>query len=182
MQSLADHLRTLTQEQLTSLVASRRDATVEPAPKTAEQLAVRLLHPSSMAAACALLTLPQLQVGEAAGSLGDGCTTARLATLLGVPEGDVDLAVALRRLTELALIWPYADGFAAAHLSPLWPHPLDLGAGAAELLVARNLNELRRLAKLYGIPVTGRGKDELIVALVGWLARPENVRRLRRVS
>ncbi|OKI64361.1 helicase-associated domain-containing protein [Micromonospora sp. CB01531] len=178
MQSLADHLRTLTQEQLTSLVANRRDATIEPAPKTADQLAVRLLHPSSMAAACALLTLPQLQVGEAAAALGDGCTLARLATLLGVSEGDADLASALCRLTELALIWPYADGFAAAHLSPMWPHPLDLGPGAAELLVARNTNELRRLAKVYSIPVTGRGKDELIVALVGWLARPENVRRL----
>ncbi|MEW2383025.1 helicase-associated domain-containing protein [Micromonospora sp. NPDC047707] len=178
MQSLAAYLRTLTQEQLTSVVANRRDATLEPAPTTADQLAVRLLHPSSMAAACALLTLPQLQVGEAAAALGDGCTTARLATLLGVPESDADLAAALRRLTELALIWPYADGFAAAHLSPLWPHPLNLGPGAAELLVARNMSELRRLAKVYGIPVTGRGKDELIGALVGWLARPENVRRL----
>lgn len=74
--------------------------------------------------------------------------------------------------------WPHADGFAAAQLSPMWPHPLDLGPGAAELLVARSMNELRRLAKVYGIPVTGRGKDELIVALVGWLARPENVRQL----
>ncbi|MEH1011813.1 helicase-associated domain-containing protein [Micromonospora sp. CPCC 206060] len=178
MESLAAYLRTLTQDQLTSLVANRRDATIEPAPKTADQLAVRLLHPSSMVAACALLTLPQLQVGEAAAALGDGCTTARLATLLDVPEGDADLAEALRRLTELALIWPYADGFAAAHLSPIWPNPLDLGPGAAELLVARNMNELRRLAKVYGIHVAGRGKDELIVALVGWLARPENVRRL----
>ncbi|MEU4481723.1 helicase-associated domain-containing protein [Micromonospora sp. NPDC023966] len=178
MQSLAAHLRTLTQEQLTSLLANRRDATVEPAPKTVDQLAGRLLQPSSMAAACALLTLPQLQVGEAAAALGGGWTTARLATLLGVPEGDANLAAALRRLTELALIWPYADGFAAAHLSQLWPHPLDLGPGAAELLVARNMNELRRLAKVYAMPVTGYGKDELIVALVGWLARPENVRRL----
>ncbi|MEO3779929.1 helicase-associated domain-containing protein [Micromonospora sp. B11E3] len=178
MQSLAAHLCALTQEQLTALVAKRRDATIEPAPQTADQLAVRLLHPSSMVAACALLTLPQLQVGEAAAALGDGCTTARLAALLGVPEGDADLAAALRRLTGLALIWPYADGFAAAHLSPMWPHPLGLGPGAAELLAGRNMNELRRLAKVYGIPVAGRGKDELIVALVGWLARPENVRRL----
>lgn len=178
MQSLATHLRTLTEEQLTSLVASRRDATVEPAPQTVEQLAVRLLHPPSMAAACALLTRPQLQVGEAAAALGDGCTTARLATLLGVPEDDPDLTAVLRRLTGLALIWPYADGFAAAHLSAVWPHPLDLGPGAADLFAARNMTELRRLAKVYGIPVTGRGKDALIVALVGWLARPENVRQL----
>ncbi len=125
--SLAAHLRTLTQDQLTSLVATRRDATLEPAPKTADQLAERLLHPSSMAAACALLTRPQLQVGEAATALGDGCSTAQLAALLGVPDDDPDLAAALRRLTGLALIWPQAGGLAAAHLSGLWPHPLDLG-------------------------------------------------------
>jgi hypothetical protein len=131
-----------------------------------------------MAAACALLTLPQLQVGEAAAALGDGCTTVRLAGLLGVPEDDPDLAEALRRLAALALVWPRAGGLAAAHLSEMWPHPLDLGAGAADLLVTRNMTELRKLAKLYGISATGRGKDELITALAGWLAQPENVRRL----
>lgn len=178
MQSLAAHLRTLTLEQLTSLVATRRDVTVEPAPKSADQLAARLLHPSSMAGACALLTLPQLQAGEAAAALGDACTTARLATLLGVPADDPDLAAALRRLTDLALIWPHADGFAAAHLRAVWPHPLDLGPGAAELLTTQNMIELRKLAKVYGVPATGLGKNELIAALAGWLAEPENVRRL----
>lgn len=176
--ALAVHLRTLAEDQLTALVATRRDVTIEPVPKTVDQLAERLLHPSSMAAACALLTLPQLQVGEAAAALGDGCTTVRLAGLLGVPEDDPDLAEALRRLAALALVWPRAGGLAAAHLSEMWPHPLDLGAGAADLLVTRNMTELRKLAKLYGISATGRGKDELITALAGWLAQPENVRRL----
>ncbi|BCJ57172.1 helicase-associated domain-containing protein [Micromonospora endophytica] len=178
MQSLAVFLRTLTEAQLTSLVATRRDVTLEPAPQTTEQLAARLLHPASMAAACALLTLPQLQVGEAASALGDGWSSARLATLVGAPEDDADLAAALRRLTELALIWPLDDGFAASHLEPLWPHPLDLGPGAAELFATRNMTELRRLAKSYGIAAAGRSKDELIAALAGWLAVPENVRRL----
>lgn len=104
MQSLAVHLRALAQEQLTGLVASRRDATLEPAPKTAEQLAARLLHRSSMASALDCLPLPQLQVGEAATALGDGCTTAGLAALLGVPEDDRDMAAALGRLTELVLM------------------------------------------------------------------------------
>ncbi|MGN9911095.1 helicase-associated domain-containing protein [Phytohabitans sp. LJ34] len=131
-----------------------------------------------MAAGCALLTLPQLQVGEAAAALGDGCTAVRLATLLGVPADDPDLAAALRRLTQLALIWPHADGFAAAQLSVVWPHPLNLGPGAAELLTTHNMTELRRLAKLYGIPAAGHGKNELIAALAGWLAQPDNVRRL----
>jgi hypothetical protein len=179
VQSLAAHLRTLTAEQLTSLVASRRDVSLEPAPKTADQLAVRLLHPSSMAGACALLTLPQLQVGEAAAALGDGCTTARLATLLDVPANDPDLAAALGRLTQLALIWPHADGFVAAHLSAVWPHPLDLGPDAAELFTAQSLTELRRLARLYGVPLTlGLSKSELTAALAGWLAQADNVRRL----
>lgn len=131
-----------------------------------------------MAAACSLLTLPQLQVGEAAAALGDGCTGARLATLLGVPEDDPDLAAVLRRLTGLVLIWPHADAYCAAQLSVMWPYPLGLGPGAAELLPTRNMNELRGLAKLYGVPATGRAKDELVAGLVAWLARPENVHSL----
>jgi hypothetical protein len=176
--SLAVHLRTLTQEQLTALVTIRRDVTREPAPATADQVAARLLDPSSAAGACALLTLPELQVAEAAAALGGGCDTARLAALLGVPEKDPDLVAALQRLVDLALIWPAAGGFAAAHLGALFPHPLDLGPGAAGLFTTLNLTELRKLAKMYGIPSTGRGKDELIAGLAGWLADAENVRRL----
>ena len=176
--ALAGHLRTLTEDDLAALMAIRRDSTIEPVPKTIGELAGRLLHPSSMAVACALLNLPQLQVGEAAAAVGDGCTVVRLAELLGVPQDDPDLASALRRLTDLALVWPLGDGLAAAHLTEMWPHPLDLGTGAADLLVDRNMTELRKLAKLYGIPATGRGKDELVAALVGWLAEPGNVRRL----
>ena len=176
--ALAVHLRTLTADQLAELVATRRDATIEPVPDTVDELAERLLHPSSMAAACALLNLPQLQAAEAAAALGDGCTTVRLAALLGVPEDDPDLVEALRRLTALVLVWPRAGGFSAAHLGEMWPHPLDLGTGADDLLGTRNMTELRKLAKLYGIPAAGRGKDELITAVAGWLAEPENVRRL----
>jgi hypothetical protein len=180
VRSLAAHLRTLSQDQITGLVALRRDATIEPAPKTIDQLAARLLHPQSMAAACSLLTLPQLQVGEAAAALGEGCTGPRMASLLGVPDDDPDLTAALQRLTDLVLLWPCtdADRFAAAHLSAMWPHPLGLGPGAAQLLPTQNMNELRKLAKRYGVPVTGRGKDELIAELAAWLVRPENVRSL----
>ncbi len=86
--ALAVHLRTLAEDQLTALVATRRDVTIEPVPKTVDQLAERLLHPSSMAAACALLTLPQLQVGEAAAALGDGCTTVSEGTWpVAAPRG-----------------------------------------------------------------------------------------------
>ncbi|MGX6601902.1 hypothetical protein ACWKSP_07175 [Micromonosporaceae bacterium Da 78-11] len=75
--ALAAYLRTLTETELTELVTIRRDVTVEPAPETNGQLAERLLRPSSMAAACALLTLPQLQAAEAAVALGEGCGTVR---------------------------------------------------------------------------------------------------------
>ncbi|MFC7532210.1 helicase-associated domain-containing protein [Actinoplanes sp. GCM10030250] len=175
---LAAHLRTLTEHEIAGLVATRRDATFEPVPATVEQLAERLLRPSSMAGACALLNLPQLQVGEAAAALGDGCTAGRLAVLLGVPEDDLGFVAALRRLAALALVWPRADGIAAAHLGEMWSHPLDLGHRAADLLVTRNVTELRRLAKLYGITSAGLSSGELITALAGWLARPENVRGL----
>ena len=66
---LVRHLQTLTQEQLAELLRLRRDAAVEPAPKSLDQLAGRLGHPASMVGALALLTLPQLQVAEAVAAL-----------------------------------------------------------------------------------------------------------------
>jgi hypothetical protein len=176
--ALAAHLRTLGEDQLTRLIAIRRDATLEPVPRSVDELADRLLDPSSMVGACMMLPLPHLQVVEAAAALGGSCTILRLGALLGVRENDPDLEVALRGLTEQVLIWPYDGGLAVEHLEELWPHPLDLGSGAADLLVAANMNDLRRLAKLYDVPAAGRGKGELITALVSWLAEPENVRRL----
>jgi hypothetical protein len=103
---------------------------------------------------------------------------ARLAALLDVPPTDPDLAAALRRLTGLALIWPHADGLATAQLRAVWPHPLDLGRGVADALASWTIAQLRGLAKVYGVAATGRGKDALIAALAGWLAEPQNVRRL----
>ena len=163
---------------MSGLIAARRDVTIEPVPTTVDQLAGRLLHPSSMAAACALLTLPQVQVAEAAAALGDGCTVARLAGLLGIAADDPDLVEALGRLTGLVLVWPRPGGLAAAHLQQMWPYPLDLGTRAADLLVTRTVTELRKLVKLYGIASAGWSKDELISALAGWLAQPDNVRAM----
>ncbi|BEL09314.1 helicase-associated domain-containing protein [Actinoplanes sichuanensis] len=176
--SLAAHLRTLGQDQLTALVAIRRDVTLDPPPKTAEEVAGRLLQPSSLAVACSLLTLPQLQVAEAAAALDQSCDTARIAVLLGVPKDDLDLGAALDRLTELALLWPEAGGLAAGHLSEIFPTPLDLGPGAAPLYGSLTLAELRRLAQLHGLPATNRGKVDLAAMLAHSLADPETVRRI----
>lgn len=158
------------------MISIRRDVTLEPTPRTIDQLAARLLHPGSLAAACALLSLPELQVAEAAAALGDRCTAAGLAALLGVPSDDADLAAALRRLTGLTLLWPLADGLAAAQLNAMWPYPLELGPSAAESFAECTLRELRGFARVYG--VAGRGKNELVAALSGWLAQPGNVRGL----
>jgi hypothetical protein len=68
----AAHFRTLAEGELIPLAAIRRDATIEPKPTTVDQLAERL-HTSSMAAACARLTLPQAHVAEAAVALFGGC-------------------------------------------------------------------------------------------------------------
>ncbi|HWS34899.1 MAG TPA: helicase-associated domain-containing protein [Actinoplanes sp.] len=176
--ALAAHLRTLTAEQLAGLVTNRRDVTVGPAAKTVEELAARLLRPESMAGACTLLTLPRMQVGEAAAVFGDDCSLARLAGLFGVPENDRELADALQGLIGLALVWPQDGGLAAAHLGQIWAHPLGLGAGAVELLGTQNLTQLRKLAGRHGVPTAGKDKAGLVAALTGWLARPENVRGL----
>ncbi|MBM2622946.1 hypothetical protein JIG36_46350 [Actinoplanes sp. LDG1-06] len=104
LDSLVSHLLTRTPEELTELTEVRPDVALEPAPTRVEQLARRLLDPASMTAACALTTRPQLQVAEAAAALGRKCTVAGLAELMGVAGDDPDLAAAVHRLTELALI------------------------------------------------------------------------------
>ncbi|MEU4161171.1 helicase-associated domain-containing protein [Actinoplanes sp. NPDC026670] len=176
--SLAAHLRTLGQDQLTALVTIRRDVTIDPPPKTAAEVAGRLLQPSSLTVACSLLTLPQLQVAEVAAALDHSCDTARIAALVGVPDDDVDLLAALDRLTGLALLWPEAGGLAAGHLSEVFPAPLDLGPGAAQLYGTLPLPELRRLAKLHGLSTTNLGKVELVERLARKVAKPETVRRI----
>jgi hypothetical protein len=176
--SLAAHLRTVTQDQLAALVTIRRDVTIDPAPKTAEEVAGRLLQPSSLMVACTLLTLPQLQVAEVAAATGGRCDAARIGALVGVPEKDLDLVAALDRLAGLALIWPEGGGLAAAHLGQVFPHPLGLGTAAAELYGTLTLTELRRIAKLHDVTAAGKGRDDLSAALARWMASAENVRRL----
>ncbi|WP_328459358.1 helicase-associated domain-containing protein [Actinoplanes sp. NBC_00393] len=174
-QSLAVHLKTLTRQELTELLSARRDATLEPAPKTLLKLAERLLTPSSLAGAMSLLNLPQLQVTEAAAALGDGFTPVEMAALLGVPEKD--LTGVLAELCALAVIWPQAGGYAAEHLTAVLPNPLGTGPRAGGLLFSLTMPQLRRIALTLGVP-DERTKPAMIGALTSWLAVPENVRGL----
>lgn len=172
---LATYLRGLGEKQLVELLTYRVDARIEPAPRTVSALADALLYPGSIMAALAGLTLPQVQVAQAAAALGDGCTRRRLAALLGVGEDDQELTAALGRLTAYALVWPAGEGLVADHLHVVWPHPLGLGATVHELLEEQKLAQLRLFAKTLGLAGAG-AKPQLVGTLTGWLGEPENVR------
>lgn len=175
--SLVAHLRTLTEEQLTERLAARPELTLQSAPDSLLELADRVLDPRSVNAVVTALTLPELQVCETIAALGDGCTVAEVAALLDRPSDDSALAAALGRLSVYTLTWPLGNGLAGDHLRAAWPHPLQLGPTATELLADLSVTELRQLTKTLGGP-GGRAKPEIVAALAAWIGDRDRVRRL----
>ncbi|KUL29180.1 helicase-associated domain-containing protein [Actinoplanes awajinensis] len=173
--ALITHLTGLSVRQLAELTAVRPELTAAPAPRTPAKRAERLLDSEAIELTCSVLTLPGLQVAEAVAALGDGWTMDRLAALLGVPENDAALRTTVAHLSERTLIWPIGGGFAAGHLDVMWPNPLGLGAGAAEMLNGLATAQLREMAQDLGV-TAGRLKGDVVAALTAWLSIPDNVR------
>lgn len=139
---LCNHLRTLGARGLAQLLAERRDALIEPRPRTLSEIAERLLRPGSVQrAATQLLSLPCVEVAEALAALPTPCPRSLLASMLGVAlqagkpagEGGADLEQALGRLSALGLVWARdtAPGepdslIMAEGLRELWTDPLGL--------------------------------------------------------
>lgn len=175
--ALVSHLHTLTEQQLADLASARRELTVEPAPATLNQLALRMLSEESIGAACSDLSRPELQVAEAVAALGDGWTVARLAALMGVPADDPVLLAIVERLAGKALIWRVGVGFAGDHLEEFWPEPLGLGPRAGVLLLELSLPQLRRLAQTLGA-APARLKPDVVAAVAERLSEVEVVREI----
>ncbi|MGH3743106.1 MAG: hypothetical protein ACRDT1_17495, partial [Micromonosporaceae bacterium] len=72
MSHLTDWLATLRPAELAEVLLARGDVLAAPAPRTVAELADRLGHPSSVAAAVFRLPLPAVQIAEAVQALGDG--------------------------------------------------------------------------------------------------------------
>jgi hypothetical protein len=189
----ATALRRLGFDGLADLLALRPDVTAEPIPRSLQELATRLDHPSSVLRALRQLDLPTLQVCEALAALGDRPSVKDLARLLDVRSRDEDLQRCLAVLRSYGLVTEDIGGpaprlvadhgatvgtlqlAAAARLA--WNPPLGLGPPLADLLPDRNTAELGKMLVALNIP-RPRLKAEMIEQLLAALGDPERVRTI----
>lgn len=128
--SLADDIRSRTDEQLTALVLSRPDL-ARPAPSDLTSLAARAGTRASVQRAIEGLDLGHLQVLEAVVVAGDGSGSGSVDELIG----GLDVRSQLQRLWDLALVWRAPEGLYAVRTAPevLGAHPAGLGPSSLEL-------------------------------------------------
>ncbi len=128
--SLADDIRSRSDEQLTALVLSRPDL-ARPAPSDLTSLAARAGTRASVQRAIESLDLGHLQVLEAVVVAGDGSGSGTVDELMG----GLDVRSQLQRLWDLALVWRAPEGLYAVRTAPevLGAHPAGLGPSSLEL-------------------------------------------------
>ncbi|MFB4306853.1 helicase-associated domain-containing protein [Actinomadura sp. GTD37] len=114
-------LATLEQDVLAEVLAARADVCGPSEPDGWDALAERLQRTESVERALKRLTRPCLQVAEAAATLGQDATRARITASLDGPGAAVDDALAV--LERHALVWPGHGGtlHAAQPLCERWP-------------------------------------------------------------
>jgi hypothetical protein len=128
--SLADDIRSRTDEQLTDLVLARPDL-ARPAPSDLTSLAARAGTRASVQRAIEGLDRGHLQVLEAVVVAGDGSGSGTVEKLMG----GVEVRSQLGRLWDLALVWRAPEGLYAVRTVPevLGPHPAGLGPSSLEV-------------------------------------------------
>jgi len=132
VRSLADDVRSRSDEQLRTLVRRRPDL-ARPAPSDLTSLAARASTRASVQRALDGLDRGHLQVLEALVVSGDPVDLPSTATLLGTSVRSLEGFV--RELWDRALLWHSVDGdhVVRAVSEVLGPHPAGLGPAMAEL-------------------------------------------------
>ena len=132
VRSLADDIRSRSDEQLRALVRRRPDL-ARPAPSDLTSLAARASTRASVQRALDGLDRGHLQVLETLVVSGDPVDLAMTAKLLGGSLRSLDEFV--RELRDRALLWRSGDGqhVVRAVSEVLGPHPAGLGPATAEL-------------------------------------------------
>ena len=133
--SLADDIRSRTDEELATLVLLRPDL-ARPAPSDLTSLAARAATRASVQRCIEALDLGHLQVLEAVVAAGDPARHAAVDALMG----GIDVSAHVQRLWERALVWRAPEGLYAVRTVPevlgqvagLGPSFVELGAPPLE--------------------------------------------------
>ncbi|CAL9448505.1 hypothetical protein SUDANB106_02420 [Streptomyces sp. enrichment culture] len=156
--TLADELRSRTDDALTALLRARPDL-LSPVPGDLSQLATRAGARPSVLRALERLDRFALQVAEALAVAPDPCPYGELAALL--PGGEDELPRALGLLRERALVWGGDDRLrlvrtARELLAPSAsrPSPTGLGPSLAEATAGMSPGRLQEILTAAGLPTT----------------------------
>ena len=157
--SLADDIRSRTDEQLAALVLRRPDL-ARPAPSDLTSLAARAGTRASVQRAIESLDRGHLQVLEAVVVAGDGSASGSVDELMG----GLDVHAELQDLWDLALVWRAPEGLYAVRTAPevLGAHPAGLGPSSLEL-GARPLPAHEIRALVAEAPESARGVLDRLV-------------------
>ncbi len=169
--SLADELRSRSDDQLVALLEARPDL-AGPIPSMIGALAQRAASAPSVARALDHLDRFHLDVLEGLAALPEPCAWPDLAAALGVPakgKAAQPVRAALARLHTLALVWGGDQGlrFASGVREVLGPHPAGLGPALAATHgeVARWADDPEALAALLAeAPAEARSVLDRLVA------------------
>ncbi len=150
-------LRGLGQEGLAALLRRRPEILREgQRPQTVHALATLLLRPHAVHAALLGENAATVDVAAAALVLGRSFRRDELAELLGEPDhvAPIDVDAALRRLQDLALVWPdEADGWdVTGGLRAVFERPFGLGPPLHRLVAQVPEADLRSMAAGMGVP------------------------------
>jgi hypothetical protein len=193
MRTLAEHLGTLDADALATVIERRPELGRGPAPRTLEELAQRLEHPESTAAALRGFRRPLLQVVEALLGLDEQASAAAVTELLAGEGPDHDAAVesVLAELGDYAIVWPASEepsgqlampsGAAgqrasgagriavAAGVRVVMPYPLGVPYSARELVRQRSADEIKAMLTAHGVQRPQGRRAEVEDQLVGLL-------------
>ena len=158
----AGYLASLPRPELEALLARRPDALTLPAPRNFLQLAQRLNVPASVSAAIWQLSTAGWMLSHAIGAIGSMASAEHLAAYMETDDDHV--RAELEQLRAVGLAW--TDGHGIARLtSRLRQHIAEeLGGDGWFIDLAQNVrvDELRRMARAYGIDGTTLRKQQLV--------------------
>ncbi|NDL58223.1 helicase C-terminal domain-containing protein [Phytoactinopolyspora mesophila] len=166
--SLADDLRTRTDEELAALLRLRPDLVV-PVPVDIAQLASRAVTRSSVVRALDRLDQLSLHVVDALVVLPDPTSAGNVQRMLGLPARTV--RTVLEALRARALTWgeKHEIHLVRAVAEIIGPHPAGLGPPARQLLMALPPSRLATMTTDLGLPTKGDHAThaELVAAHLG---------------